>query len=64
MIRSKIAQNTQLAKAATYNERPKIKRDAWLKAVFFPWKKRFSIERLSSFLGVLYIMALDLLSGT
>ena len=41
-----------LAKAVTYDERPKMKRDARLNAVFFPRKRLLSVEHLSSFSGV------------
>ena len=40
------------AKAVTYNERPKMKRDARLKAVFFPRKRLLSVWHPSSFLRV------------
>ena len=42
----------QIVKAATYDERPKMKRDARLKAVFFPRTRQLSVGRLSSFSGV------------
>ena len=40
------------SKAATYNKRPKIKRDVRLKAVFFLRKRLLSVGCLSSFLGI------------
>ena len=41
-----------IVKAVTYDERPKIKRDARLKPVFSPRKRLLSVRHLSSFLGV------------
>ena len=47
-----------MAKAAMYDERPKMKRDARLKAVFSPRKRLLSVGRLSSFSGVCHTLRL------
>ena len=39
----------QVSKAVSYDKRPKVKRDAQLKADFFPRKTLLSVGRLSSF---------------
>ena len=40
-----------VSKAIKYDERPKMKRDAQLKAVVFPKRRLLSGDPLSSFLG-------------